>query len=80
MVPWAAFRLQYRGRALSEDEANAVTRGSDDGGHSIALAPASGVVRNVGIEITRSSQATPWYSQVPLPFVFVLAVPGFEVA
>lgn len=78
-MPWEAFRLQYRGRALSEAEANAVTRGSGDGGHSVILAPASGIVTNMGIEITRSSQAAPWYGQVPLPFVFVLAAPGLEV-
>ena len=75
---WEVFRLQYRGRALSEDEANAVRRGSGGGSHSVTLAPTTGIMTNFGIEITRSSQETPWYSQVPLPFVFVLAAPGVE--
>jgi hypothetical protein len=74
MVPWAAFRLQFRGRALSQDEANTITKGA--GGVTLALT--SGIVTNMGIEITRSSQAGPWYSQVPLPFMFELAVPGLE--
>lgn len=44
------------------------------------LAPTSGLVTSVGIEITRSSQAALRYSQVPLPFVFVLAAPGLQAA
>lgn len=47
-------------------------------GHNVMLSPASGIVTNMGVEITRSSQALPWYSQVPLPFVFMLAAPGLE--
>lgn len=78
MVPWSAFRLQYRGRTLSDDEAKSVNNNSNDELQSAALAPASGVVTTVGIEITRSSQAAPYYINVPLPFVFVLAPPGIE--
>ena len=60
---------------MSQDEANTIRKGA--GGVTLALT--SGIVTNMGIEITRSSQAGPWYSQVPLPFMFELAAPGLEV-